>query len=281
MVFRTFITAFVALCLTACGTDGSNYAASDPLPEHQALQLKSKILKETREIAVWLPPGYAIGEAEYPVVYMPDGGVQEDFPHIANTLSEMIATGTIAPVILVGVANTERGRDMTPASQIANDEEYAPLTDGAAKFRAFWRDELIPMIDTKYRTNGERAIVGESLAGLFVIDSFLREPRLFQRHIAVDPSLWWNNHALVQMSERYLQTMDADGISLWFASSNASDISIHTGALAKVLEISAPETLRWRYLPKPNEQHSTIYRATKEEAFRWALWPSEESVPAE
>lgn len=281
MGIRHIFAVFIALCLAACGADETNYAAGDPLPEHQAFQLESKVLGETREIAVWAPPGYAGGETEYPVVYMPDGGVKEDFPHIANTLAKLAEAGEIAPVILVGVANTERGRDMTPDSQTADDEQYAPMTDGAASFRAFWRDELIPMIEAKYRTNGERAIVGESLAGLFVIDSLLREPKLFQRHIAVDPSLWWNNHALVQMSERYFRTMDGKGVSLWFASSDAADINVHTNALAKVLEISAPETLRWTYMPKPQEQHSTIYRATKETAFRWALWPNEETTPTE
>ncbi|WP_114521961.1 alpha/beta hydrolase-fold protein [Altererythrobacter sp. ZODW24] len=281
MGIRHVLIALIALCLAACSDSETNYAAGDPLPEHQALQLESKILNETREIAVWLPPGYASSGELYPVVYMPDGGVQEDFPHVANTLAELIAAGDISPVILVGAANTERGRDMTPDSQTADDEQYAPMTDGGANFRAFWRDELIPTIEAKYRTNGERAIVGESLAGLFIVDSFLREPKVFQRHIAMDPSLWWNNHALVQMSERRLQAMNAEDASLWFASSDAEDIKLHTDALAKVLEISAPEALRWTYVPEPQEQHSTIYRATKEAAFRWALWPVEDVAPTE
>ncbi len=279
MNIRPFFAAFLAICLAACGATETNYAAGDPLPEHVATTLESKVLGETRDIAVWLPPSYADNEIEYPVVYMPDGGVKEDFPHIANTLAEMVAAGEIAPVILVGVSNTERARDMTPDSKTADDEQYAPMSDGAANFRAFWRDELIPMIETKYRTNGERAIVGESLAGLFIMDSFFREPKVFQRHIAIDPSLWWNDYALVKMSEQILTTMDADGISLWFAGSDAEDIKIHTDALAKVFQIGAPDALKWTYVPKPNEQHSTIYRATKKDAFRWALWPVEEAGP--
>ncbi|WP_336986941.1 alpha/beta hydrolase [Altererythrobacter aquiaggeris] len=274
MNIRPFFLVILAICLAACGDSAPNYAANDPVPQHVATSLQSKVLGEARDIAIWLPPEYAANDQDYPVVYMPDGGVKEDFPHIANTLAGMIAAGEIAPVILVGVSNTERGRDMTPASTTDYDRDFGPQTDGAKNFRAFWRDELIPMIERQYRTNSERAIVGESFAGLFIMDSFFREPEVFQRHIAIDPSLWWDDFALVKMSERNLGATDTNGITLWFAGSDAEDINIHTTALARVLRISAPDSLRWKYVSMPEEQHSTIYRAAKEDAFRWALWPA-------
>lgn len=43
-------------------------------------------------------------------------------------------------------------------------------------FRKFIRDELMPEIRGRYRTTAETAIVGESLAGLFVVETFLLEP---------------------------------------------------------------------------------------------------------
>ncbi|MEM7561320.1 MAG: alpha/beta hydrolase, partial [Planctomycetota bacterium] len=66
-----------------------------------------------------------------PVLYMPDGGIKEDFPHIANTLAKLIAENTIPPMILVGIENTERRRDLTGPSEVAAEETIAPLTDGA------------------------------------------------------------------------------------------------------------------------------------------------------
>ncbi len=279
MIIRTMLAAVLAITLAACGMAETNYAASDPMPDHVATQLESTVLGETRDIAIWLPPGYEGGAEVYPVVYMPDGGVTEDFPHIANTLAELVEAGDIAPVILVGVSNTERGRDMTPASNTDYDKDFAPQTDGAANFRAFFRDELIPMIESQYRTNGERAIIGESLAGLFVTDSFFREPAIFQRHIAMDPSIWWDNGAIANTAGAQLAVMDHENVSLWFAGSDAEDIKRNTDALAEAFRANTPQGVRWKYVPKPDEQHNTIFRATKEEAFRWALWPATPDAP--
>ena len=232
-------------------------------------------LGETRTVNVYTPPGYEAGGRRYPVLYMPDGGIGEDFPHIANTVDTLIQQGAIAPVLVVGIENTERGRDLTPDSRTEYDRQFAPMTDGASAFRAFIRDELVPEIDRRYRTTGERAIVGESSAGLFVVDTFFREPDLFDRYVAMDPALWWDDHTLVRRAGERLPGIAGDGLTLWFAGSNAADIAPHTDSLAAVLEAAAPADLRWRYEPRKDEEHRTIFRATKEEAFRWALWPSE------
>lgn len=249
-------------------------APRDPLPTHRSFDLESEVVDEVRRIAVYTPPGYEVTEEDYPVLYMPDGGVKEDFPHIANTVDGLIRSGELAPMLVVGIENTERRRDLTPASTTEDDLQYAPAGDGAAAFRSFIETELIPEIDRRYRTTGERAIVGESFAGLFVMDTFFRRPDLFQRYVAMDPSLWWDDHALVRQAEEGLPDLEGEERTLWFTGSDAEDISRHTDALAKILEAQAPSTLRWTYDPRPEEQHWTIFRATKEDAFRWALWPA-------
>jgi predicted alpha/beta superfamily hydrolase len=274
---RSVLLALVALTLSASTALGgcASSTPADPVPPHDALAVESTTLGETRAINVYTPPGYEAGDRQYPVLYMPDGGVGEDFPHIANTIDTLIQRGAIAPVLVVGIENTERGRDLTPASQTEYDGQFAPMTDGASAFRAFIRDELVPEIDRRYRTNGGRAIVGESSAGLFVVDTFFREPALFDRYIAMDPALWWDDHALVQRAGERLPGLAGDSLTLWFAGSNAEDIAPHTDSLATALEGAAPADLRWRYEPRRDEEHRTIFRATKAEAFEWALWPSE------
>ena len=260
----------LALALVACAAT----PPPDPIPPHDAIELQSEVVAEKRRINVYTPPGYDTSEQSYAVLYMPDGGIGEDFPHIANTIHALIEEGAIAPVLVVGIENTERGRDLTPGSTTDPDRRFAPMTDGAADFRRFLRTELIPEIDGRYRTTEARAIVGESLAGLFVVDTFVREPELFERYIAMDPSLWWDDHALVRQAEERLPSTTGAARSLWFAGSDAEDINLHTTALAEVLQAHAPAELRWTYQPRPEEQHRTIFRATKVEAFRWALWPA-------
>ncbi|MDW5289922.1 alpha/beta hydrolase [Formosa sp. PL04] len=252
-------------------------AINDPIPKHDNFTIDSKILEETRVINVWTPPNYSTKNDTFPVLYMPDGGIKEDFPHIANTLEKLIESSSIPPFILVGIENTERGRDLSGPSQEEADAEYCPLTDGAKNFRAFITDELMPQINKNYRVSNQKGIIGESLAGLFVMETFFIAPETFNFYIAMDPSLWWNNHYLEQQSAIYLDVFPEAQTKLWFAGSTAEDISVHTNNLAKTLVQHAPDNLTWTYSEEENEQHNTIFRATKEKALIWALKDTDEN----
>lgn len=244
----------------------------DIIPKHDTFELVSEVVHETRVINVWLPEGYQEGQDSFAVLYMPDGGIKEDFPHIANTLAALIANKEIPPLILVGIENTVRGRDLTGFSTaIDYDAKYAPITDGAKEFRAFIATELVATIDSRYRTKTKKGLVGESLAGLFVVETLLNQPALFDCYIAMDPSLWWNDNYLVKNAAAQLEKFPTKNIQFWFAGSAVQDISKHTNQLAKILETDAPSSLKWQYSDEPNEKHATIFRATKEKAFRWAL----------
>ena len=128
------------------------------------------------------------------------------------------------PVIVVGIVNTERRRDMTGPTDVAKDRTIAPRVGGSGAFRAFIRDELMPEVGRRFRGYGQTAIVGESLAGLFVVETFFLEPGLFDLSIALSPSLWWNGGALVRgagervraeprLTERcYVATAGDDGL---------------------------------------------------------------------
>ncbi|SDI43528.1 alpha/beta hydrolase [Winogradskyella thalassocola] len=244
----------------------------DPIPPHDNFKLESSLLSETRVINVWTPPNYKSSSDSLPVIYMPDGGiVMEDFPHIANTISKLVENKSIPPIILVGIENIDRRKDLSGYSEVKADEDYCPLTDGAKNFRAFITDELIPEINSKYRTTNEKGIIGESLAGLFVMETFFLNPEIFDFYIAMDPSLWWNDHYLVKNTENYLENLPERQTKLWFAASDAKDISIHSKSLTKILENKSPKQLVWKYSDKPKEQHNTIFRATKEKALIWIL----------
>jgi predicted alpha/beta superfamily hydrolase len=169
-------------------------SASQPLTIGETFTIESKVLGETRRINVYLPPGYAGTELRVPVLYMPDGGIAEDFLHVAGLVQVGVGNGTMRPFLLVGIENTERRRDLTGPTNNAEDRKIAPRVGGSAEFRKFIRDELMPEVTKRYRTTDETATVGESLAGLFVVETFFLEPDLFDTYIAIDPSLWWNDH---------------------------------------------------------------------------------------
>ena len=256
----------VLFCLTAA-------AATDqpsPLVIGETLSVESRILKERRRINIYLPAGYAESTNRFPVLYMPDGGIAEDFLHVAGLVQVSTGNGTMRPVILVGIENTQRRRDMTGPTQNEEDKKIAPQVGGSHAFRAFIREELMPQIQKRYRTNGETAIVGESLAGLFVVETLLLDPNLFDTYIAFDPSLWWNNGKLIHEASVLLQRFKNQK-TLYVATSDEKGIVEVVEKFVAHLDGHAAGKLRWHYEKMPEEKHSTIYHPAALKAFRAVL----------
>lgn len=262
----------ILIVLVVAGDGCADDTPTDPIPAHDTILLEAKAIGEQRRINVHLPVGYADDvERRYPVLYMPDGGIGEDFPHIVATIAALQAEGAIEPHLVVGIENTERRRDLTGPTTVESDKKVAPRVGGSAEFRAFIRDDLIPEIERRYRCQERRSIVGESVAGLFVMETFLLEPGLFQRSIAVSPSLWWNNHALVDAARERLPAHAGLRSVLYLTSADETDIFRFTDQLGAILEEDAPADLEWSYVPRRDLHHHTIFRAVKEDAFRKAL----------
>jgi predicted alpha/beta superfamily hydrolase len=245
-----------------------------PLVIGETFTIDSKILNETRRINVYLPPGYTESPgARLPVLYMPDGGMGEDFLHVAGLVQVSVGNATMRSFLLVGIENTQRRRDMTGPTESDDDKKIAPRVGGSGAFRRFIRDELMPQVKARYRTTEETAIVGESLAGLFVIETFLLEPDLFDTYIAFDPSLWWNSQKLVNYAGEFLRARSKRKKTLYFAVSGDSGLADTTQRLAEVLGKSAPPGISWHYERMPEEKHSTIYHPAALKAFRAVFKP--------
>ncbi|MEF3078754.1 alpha/beta hydrolase [Winogradskyella poriferorum] len=266
---KTLSILAIFILVIACKNKGTTY--NDSIPEHDSLTITSKYVNEDRVINIWTPPNYKTSTESFPVLYMPDGGIKEDFPHIANTLAKLLEENKIPPFILVGIENTERGRDLTGSSEAEDDKQYCPITDGAKDFRAFIAEELMSEINKRYRTQPKKGIIGESLAGLFVMETFFTAPETFDFYIAIDPSLWWNNNYLASNADILLTKLPEKDLKLWFAGSSVPDISQYTKQVNEALQNNAPSNLTWNYSDEPNEQHGTIFRAIKEKALIWTL----------
>lgn len=265
LLFNLIFLAFL------CSSCSRSVIVNDPIPSHDTIKIQSKTLGEARTINVWTPVNYQTTSNSYPVLYMPDGGVKEDFPHIANTLAKLIKAKKIQPVFLVGIENTQRRRDLTGPTTVDKDKEIAPVVGGSENFSNFIKEELFTEINKRYRTTNEKGIIGESLAGLFVTETFLLHPNLFDYYIAFDPSLWWNNKYLVNNAEKMLSNFTQNPKRFWFAASGTEDISPSVNQLAKILAGKNIPTIKWEHVDEPNEKHHTIYRATKEKALIWTL----------
>lgn len=245
---------------------------ASPLIIGETFMVESRRLKEPRRINVYLPAAYAQSpNLRFPVLYMPDGGIGEDFLHVAGLLQVLAGNQTMRPFILIGIENTERRRDMTGPTENPEDQKIAPRVGGSANFRAFIRDELMPQVASRYRTTAEKAIVGESLAGLFVVETLLLEPDLFDTYIAFDPSLQWNRQKLVSEAAGRLRGLKS--AKLFYFARGGDGYTEIMEKFAETLTKAAPPNLQWHYERMPEEQHATIYHPAALKAFRALFKP--------
>lgn len=277
-LMRSIVFGFLA----ACATKPPSPPTAPAQPQVAALgvtfTIDSKVLGERRVINVYVPPGYAASTDRYPVLYMPDGGMGEDFPHVVGEVDVSIKNAVIRPVIVVGVENTERRRDLVGPTVVPDEQKLAPHAGGSDRFRAFLRDELKPLIAQRYRTTSESGLIGESLAGLFVLETFIVEPTLFDDYIAADPSVWWNEQALVRSASPRLAWWTAGPKALYVATADEKEMQDGVGILTTALRIHAPPGVTWTYEPMPDEHHWTIFPTAALHGIRilFAAPPSDE-----
>lgn len=252
----------------------------EPIVIGQSFVMPSAIMGEKRRITVYLPADYSKNSARYPVLYLLDGGIQEDFHHLTGIVQVSVANGLMDPIIVIGIENTERRRDMTGPTKNAEDKKIAPRVGESARFRSFLKDELIPRVERDFRTNGERTLIGESLAGLFVVETFFTTPTVFTRYIAVSPSLWWNDNALVNQAPEQLPKLPLEGKTLYLTVGGIEDNTKVTSQLADTLRATNPQGLTWYYEPLPEEAHATMLHAGALRALR-KFFPVKRQVPSD
>lgn len=267
-------SAIAAIVVSMCVGPVALAQATSPLVIGETFTIDSKVMHEVRRINVFRPTVYGDSIKEpLPVLYMPDGGMAEDFLHIAGLVEVGVSNGTMRPFMLVGIENTQRRRDTTGPTDNPEDRKIAPQVGGSATFRDFIREELMPAIKSRYRITSETAIVGESLAGLFVVETLLREPTLFDTYIAFDPSLWWNNGKLVSDAPSVLKARQLKGKSLYIATSSNAGLADIAAKLNTAIKSTSSSGLDWHYLTMPAETHATIYHPAALQAFRILLKP--------
>src|ERR1044071_6306099 len=99
-------------CLTVLLTI-SSAALAQPAGTVTRLVLKSEVLGEERTVLIRTPPGYETNKLSYPVLYMTDGDAH--MTHTASTIEFLTRNRRIPDLIVVGITNTDRTRDLTPA----------------------------------------------------------------------------------------------------------------------------------------------------------------------
>lgn len=260
---------FTLCCFASFCQPSHNTSKIKPLVIGQVDELQSAVLSEKRVLNIYLPDGYLANDtATYPVVYLLDGGTDEDFIHITGLyqFNSFPWINRVAPSIIVGITNTNRMRDMTYPTANAVDRKKYPASGHSDLFISFIEKELQPYIQKKFRTNSGKTLIGESLGGLLATEVLLKRPTLFDRYIIVSPSLWWDNGSLLNLSSTILQDSFSQKTSIYIG---VGKEGLTPGDVPRVMEVDANVladkikqtksknlSVYFDYLPQ--EDHATI-----------------------
>jgi uncharacterized protein len=209
----------------------------------------SKILNEKRKILVYTPNLTSpsnVPNQRYPVLYLLDGEA-----HFVSTvglvqqLSQANGNAVLPEMIVVGITNTNRFRDLTPS---------ATGTGGGNNFMKFIETELMPHIESTYNTAPYKVLVGHSLGGLTAIDVLTRNANLFNAYIAIDPSMWFENEIFLQNAITQLPNNKMENKRLFIGTANTMPRGM---TLPKLVKDTSNETQHIRSIFKLDNYFKT------------------------
>lgn len=245
--------------------------------------ISSKVLNEQRKIWIHLPrsvqyKGFSI--QKYPVVYLLDGDAH--FSSVVGMIEQLseINGNTICPeMIVVGIPNTNRTRDLTPTHSDIDlpfvNKDLSEQSGGGEKFTEFLEKELIPYIDSKYPTAPYKTLIGHSFGGLTVMNVLTNHTNLFNSYVAIDPSMWWDKQKFLKETTKTLTTKNLENVSLFLGVANTmegnmdllkvrKDTSVITKHIRSALDLNdflnqnKKSSLQYQYKYYKDDNHGSV-----------------------
>jgi len=250
------------------------------VPLATEFRLCSQILDEERNVLVRVPESYERGDGRYPVLYMLDGERPLFTSHagVITQLSEW--EGGIPEMILVGIPNTDRPRDMLPkAIELPNGRSHG---GGADAFLSFVTQELIPAMDDRYRTHPFRILSGTSASGLTATYALTIGLEGFRAFIASSPTVGYDDRFLFDLASSAFQRLNGERfLAIFSGDSDMEGIQQDSEDFATLVQDRAPGLVDVKHWIHEGEGHCPF------DGFRRALlalyedWqPSDEVLDA-
>lgn len=247
----------------------------------------SKILNENRELWIHVPKS----DGKFPVVYLLDG--DGHFRSVVGILHQLstVNRNTICPkMIVVGILNTNRDRDLTPTKGDINhpyvDNALLARSGGGENFIAFIEKELFPYIESQYPIQPYRMFIGHSYGGLTVLHVLFHHTHLFKAYVAIEPSLWWSDQKLLKEIKKYPMDRRFDGMSLYLGIANTMKEGMHLNEVMKdtmfstmhirsmlefknLIEEKFKDNLRFKATFYPSDDHLSVPLIAEYDALRF------------
>lgn len=257
MNWRVFFAA--AGLVLICATHGM----ADTIACGERSTLHSKILGEDRTVFLSVPASYAQGTQRYPVLYLTDA--QFEFDQSRSSAAFLARNGLIPEVIVVGVTNKDRTSDFyaTKADFKAPGRTIPfPNSGHADQFLEFIEKELIPWVDSTYRTTPLRILAGHSAGGYFALHAMRVRPALFQAIIATSPWLAWDDARELKQLVPFLESAELKIRVLFVSYANEEhqagpEMKANVETVIRALRARKDASLRWASAFYPDEDHET------------------------
>lgn len=246
----------LGLCIGVCLCSVASYAQENNITIGSIERFNSTALSEERTSYVHLPQGYASSQKRYPVLFVLDG--EWNFQKTVGIVEHLSNSDRIPEMIVVGIPNVFRSgrpsriQDLAPASEGGKS--------GAHQFLQFITDELVPHIETEYRTEPHRTLLGHSMGGLFSVFALIEQPELFSAIIAISPSLGRNSQQQIKRLSALFAAHPSLKKSLQVVLANeGGNTQLSTEKFIDVLKVSAPETIDWQFRHMADEDHVSVF----------------------
>lgn len=235
--------------------------------------IASRILGEERTILVRVPPAYDRTTQRFPVVLMLDAHAPQN-GMMASIIESQAFAGTMPEMILVGIQNTNRTRDLTPTKTERQD------SGGGDKFLDFIEQEVLTLIDKTYRTEPYRVFAGHSLGGLAVVYAMTSRPHLFGGYIAASPVLHWDNNFVIKKSDDLFKTQKEFKKSLFISLGDEPTYISGFNSYKDLLKKNAPRGFEYEFQHWTDEDHGSVVMRTYLAGIRkiFAGWRIDASV---
>src|SRR5215472_5677819 len=254
------VSSLLSVCLASITAFAQNLAP--PAPER--IVIHSNVLNEDRPILVRMPAQAPGARNKYPVLYLTDG--DRHINEVGGIVDFLAAHDRCSPLIIVGIPNTDRNRDLTPthADEKGPDgavTERLPTSGGADKYLQFIQTELFPEIEKRYPTVAYRILAGHSFGGLFAIHALITHTDMFNSYIALSPSLQWDDGATLHQAQQFFARTKELHKTLFFSLANEGSIPNPMGqnfeAFQKIFATSMPKGFIVRSERYPDEDHGS------------------------
>lgn len=206
--------------------------------------INSSVLKENRQIQVYLPNDYATSNKNYPVIYLLDG--QRFFLYGASLVQSFSEFNLTPDFIVVGITNVQANRMRT-------------FSAGAKEFGEYLQKEVVSFIDANYRTSKKRLLFGWAYGGGFGIETLMSKPTLFDGYVLSSP---YPVSSKLKRFKEFIESNKQFNTFVYFAS-DAKEFGVKEGTEELHAYLKENKTnLRWTFKELSGEKHrSTVYPA--------------------